>query len=108
MRMDISPEAAERLTHDSADQQLLLKLVYDSEGCGCAVSGVPQLWRVAAAQPGDIAINEGGITVLAEARHTVFFEDVVRLGYEPSKNCYTLKSDGQIYNNRLRIIDKTT
>ena len=108
MRLHIAPAAAERLADHDAQRSPLLKLVYDSEGCGCAVSGVPQLWRVNNTEADDITISEGAVTVLAEKRHAVFFEDDLRLEYEPSRSCFVLKSDGQIYNSRLRVIDKTT
>lgn len=108
MRLHIAQTAVEQLVEPEAERRQLLKLVYDSEGCGCAVSGVPQLWRVDKAEADDMTISEGAVTVLAEKRHAVFFEDVIRLEYEPSRNCFVLKSDGQIYNSRLHVIDKTT
>ncbi len=84
-----------------------IKLVYDSEGCGCAVSGVPQLWIVEGPGSNDSETEASPISVLYETRQAVFFEEnEMTIDYNSSKRAFTLKSKQQIYNNGMRLIDK--
>lgn len=83
-----------------------LKLVYDSEGCGCAVSGVPSLWIVG--EPiGRESVHQGEpFEVWVETKHEVFFEDRMTIDYIQDGIRYVLKSSGQIYNAYMNLIDK--
>lgn len=84
------------------------KLVFDSEGCGCSVDGVPTLWLITNPDPGDVqaGTNEGEVWV--KPQHLVFFEDKLRVGYLPEHRSFKLSSDGQTYTTRLKLQDRTT
>jgi len=83
------------------------KLVSDSEGCGCAMNGVPSFWLIDSPDPDDIgARSNGGLTVVYEKRHEVFFDDRMKVTFDPDKRAFKLASDGQIYSNRLRLEDR--
>ncbi|WP_028548534.1 iron-sulfur cluster biosynthesis family protein [Paenibacillus sp. UNC451MF] len=105
MHITFTEQAVEQIKKHHIDGQEKLKLVYDSEGCGCAVSGVPTLWIVN--QPGDRDLNAEGTPydVLYEKKHEVYFEDRMSLDYRDN-GVYILKSSGQIYNANMRLIDK--
>lgn len=97
---------------ESAIQQLepyaggTLRLVYDSEGCGCAVNGVPSLWLVTNPEPKDLHADAEPFKVVFSPKHEVFFEDELKIDYRADKKSYILKSNGQIYNAGMDLIDK--
>ncbi|KPV59854.1 hypothetical protein QJ48_08770 [Paenibacillus sp. A3] len=83
-----------------------LKLVYDAEGCGCAVSGVPTLWITDEPDRNDFIVAGDPFEVLMDRKHEVFFEENMTVDYQASGYCFILKSSGQIYNANMRLIDK--
>ena len=46
MNITFTDTAKQRLTPCMEQNNTLLKLVFDTEGCGCSVNGVPTLWLV--------------------------------------------------------------
>ncbi|RKP56955.1 hypothetical protein D7Z26_02905 [Cohnella endophytica] len=82
------------------------KLVSDSEGCGCAMNGVAALWAIQAPQEGELQAESNAFEVWYEKRHEVFFDESMRVTYQPEHRAFKLASDGQIYSNRLRIEDR--
>ncbi|XEC92612.1 iron-sulfur cluster biosynthesis family protein [Paenibacillus tarimensis] len=83
---------------------LHLKLLYDTEGCGCVVSGVPALQLVKEIGPDDRIGNGNPFQFLYEPRFEVFFEPQLKVDYDLSRDAFILKSDNQIYTNGLRLI----
>lgn len=98
-------KTVEQITKQLAGRAGEVKLVFDSEGCGCSVSGVPTLWIVD--RPGDKDLRAEGtpFQLLYEQKHEIFFEDRMSLDYDQASG-YVLKSSGQIYNAHMRLIDK--
>ncbi|MBP1995496.1 iron-sulfur cluster biosynthesis family protein [Paenibacillus eucommiae] len=86
----------------------LLKLVFDSEGCGCAMNGVPTLWIIAEADDKDLEAKAEPFRVVYSPKHEVFFEDHMKIDYQAESKAYILKSNNQIYNANLNVIDKQT
>jgi uncharacterized protein YqkB len=91
-----------------AGQSGVLRLVYDNEGCGCAVNGVPTLWIESATQPHDFQIEAVGTPaeLWMEKKHEIYFEDRMTLDYKAEGRSFVLKSNGQIYNAHMNLIDK--
>jgi len=84
------------------------KLVSDSAGCGCAMNGVAALWLIDGPEPDDLHAESNGVEVWYEKRHEVFFDEKMRISYDPSRRAFKLASDGQIYSNQLRLEDRRT
>lgn len=99
---DAIAEVKNRFGSDAA----LWKLVSDSEGCGCSVNGVATLWAIDAPAEGDLQAESNTLEVWYEKRHEVFFDDLMRVTYQPEHRAFKLASDGQIYSNRLKLEDK--
>jgi|SRR5690606_37636850 len=107
MHIHMTNEAASRLQTIRDTSDAVYKLVYDAEGCGCAVSGVPALWLVDRSTKLDTDLTAAeGPTIIYEPRHEVFFEDRLALDYDDRSRSFKLKSSGQIYTNDLAVIDK--
>lgn len=116
MQMEISKTASERIRERFGSGPLRIKLDYDTEGCGCAVNGVPALRLVPHDVPlaagtgrGDDAelaietIGDGNIAFVIEKRHALFFDERMTLDGKPNQPAFVLKSDCQIYHPMLTI-----
>jgi uncharacterized protein YqkB len=106
MRIGWSEEAVRQIRERYGPDAVQLRLVYDTEGCGCAVNGVPALWVVDAKAPGDVAVDCEPLGMSIDPRHEVFFEDHMRIDYRPDARCFRLFSDNQIYASRLVPLDR--
>ena len=106
MKIEWSEEAAKALRDRFGTEPGPLKLVYDAEGCGCAVSGVPALWVVDAPLPDDVRAESDAFELWHERRHEIFFDEALRIGYLPDVRSFSLVSDTQIYTNRLAVLDR--
>jgi uncharacterized protein YqkB len=82
------------------------KLVYDTEGCGCAVNGMAALWIVPGPQEGDVQAESNWGRLWFEPRQEIFFEEELILDYRAGNRAFVLKSKGQIYNPLLLPVDK--
>jgi uncharacterized protein YqkB len=107
--MNIIPtqEALDQLLQMIPSEQPTIKIMYDTEGCGCAVNGVAQLWRVNEMSAEDLIGYDQDIRIIYATRQEVFFEDHLTLGYNSTGRGFVLKSDCQIYNSSMPLIDKT-
>ena len=83
-----------------------LKLKYDTEGCGCVVSGVSALWMVRNSEEGDIEIATNFRPLLMEKTKQVFFDEQMTIDFVEAANSFMLKSPNQILNPRMPLIDK--
>ncbi|THF74615.1 iron-sulfur cluster biosynthesis family protein [Cohnella fermenti] len=105
MIIEWSAEAVQALQEKFGGSGAALKLVSDSEGCGCSVSGVPALWAVEAPGQGDLQAASEPFPVWYEPRHAIFFDERMRIAYNQDYRTFTLASDSQIYTNRLAVRD---
>lgn len=104
MHFTFTSPAAAKLEPYMQDGSKHLKLLYDTEGCGCVVSGVPTL-QVIDAPLADDKLGEGApYSVWYEPRYEVFFEPKLKIDYNEERNAFSLKSDSQIYTANLRLI----
>ncbi|MFD2612120.1 iron-sulfur cluster biosynthesis family protein [Paenibacillus gansuensis] len=83
-----------------------LKLVFDNEGCGCTLSGVPTLWIVDSSETDDLKAEGEPFTTKYRKRDEVFFEDKMKIDYNPQRMAFSLSSSGQIYNAMMSLVDK--
>ncbi|WP_284640047.1 iron-sulfur cluster biosynthesis family protein [Paenibacillus silviterrae] len=107
MRINFTEQAAARISGFlSLTESGVLKLAYDSEGCGCAVSGVPTLWLVDEPGPNDFRLENEEFELWMDRKHEVFFEELMTVDLQPNGIAFVLKSTGQIYTASMRLIDK--
>ncbi|HZG55532.1 iron-sulfur cluster biosynthesis family protein, partial [Paenibacillus sp.] len=77
MHITITDAAAARLSGYSLAPGDRFRLVYDAEGCGCAVSGVASLWLTNAPDPDErqAETNDPAVSIFYLQRQVVFFEE---------------------------------
>ncbi|MBO7746384.1 iron-sulfur cluster biosynthesis family protein [Paenibacillus sp. MWE-103] len=104
MQFTFTPDAVGQLEGPLADTGKSLKLLYDTEGCGCVMNGVPTLALVREPDPQD-KLGEGApYSVWYEPNYEVFFEPELKIDYNAARNAFVLKSDSQIYTANLRLL----
>ncbi|OBZ17443.1 MULTISPECIES: iron-sulfur cluster biosynthesis family protein [Bacillales] len=106
MHIQFSKAAIERLSPYLQDGKSLLKLLHDTEGCGCVVSGVPALQLISEPSVDDKLAQGEPFPFYYEPRHEIYYEPQLRVDYNPSNDSFSLKSDSQIYTLHLRFITK--
>ncbi|MFZ3588532.1 iron-sulfur cluster biosynthesis family protein [Bacillus sp. DJP31] len=83
-----------------------LKLMYDTEGCGCVVSGVAALWQIEEVGNLDIEVETNYVQVWIDRTKLVFFDEKMTIDFLPQYWCYQLKSPNQMLNPRMSFISK--
>lgn len=83
-----------------------VRLVFDSEGCGCGVNGVPALWILPERDKDDLEIHNADIPVVVKRDHAVYFEEHLYLDSEETYPSFRLTGDGQLYGQNIRLLDK--
>ncbi|CAN7577351.1 hypothetical protein LJR153_004208 [Paenibacillus sp. LjRoot153] len=106
MNITFTDTARQRLTSWMDQNNTLLKLVFDTEGCGCSVNGVPTLWLVSAANADDISAVTDTFPLIYKAKDEIFFEENMKIDFHEGNKSYILKSNNQIYNAGMSLVDK--
>ncbi|AOZ90148.1 hypothetical protein BK049_16435 [Bacillus xiamenensis] len=108
MYIHITEPAAAFLTKRQAEhktKELLLR--YDSDGCGCAVSGVPMIW-LTSERTGEweqLKHNQPFHLYIHTAQK-VFFDEEMTIDFNEKANTLMLKSPQQILSPRMGILVK--
>lgn len=109
MHIELTEAAARRLSEYALAPGDRFRLVYDADGCGCAVSGIAALWLLADAYEPDekpAGTNVASLPFTYLARQEVFFDERLRLDYAADRRAFRLSSDGQIYGNGIVVNDR--
>jgi uncharacterized protein YqkB len=101
-----SEEAIQEVQARFGAEARVWKLVSDSEGCGCSVNGIATFWAIQSPDNGELQAESNFFEVWYEQRHEVYFDDLMRVTYQPERRAFKLASDGQIYSNSLKLEDK--
>lgn len=107
MHITFTSAAAEKLSaclRDANGTNLQLKLLHDTEGCGCVVSGVPALELISEPGPDDRLAQGDPFDFWYEPRHEIYYEPKLKVGYNPADGSFSLSSDGQIYSMNVKLI----
>jgi uncharacterized protein YqkB len=107
MEITITEKAAEKIKSRIAEKSGFLKLKYETEGCGCVVSGVSALWLVNELDDDDRELQTNKGSIYIEKSKEVFFEDNMKIDFSEQANCFQLKSPNQYINPRMSFYDKT-
>ncbi|MGD6795346.1 iron-sulfur cluster biosynthesis family protein [Metabacillus indicus] len=87
-----------------SDKQVKLK--YDTDGCGCVVSGVTALWLVDEKDGDDVLVETNAYPVLVEKSKMVFLDEKMTIDFNETANSYMLTCPSQILNPRMSLTVK--
>ncbi|MED3571761.1 iron-sulfur cluster biosynthesis family protein [Cytobacillus praedii] len=108
MEIIVTEEAEKKIkAKRSGKNSSHLKLKYDTEGCGCVVSGVAALWLVNELEDDDHEIHTNIGSIYIEKSKEVFFEETMTIAFSEKANCFQLKSPNQYLNPRMSLYDRT-
>jgi uncharacterized protein YqkB len=105
VNITFTDKAIKQLTPILTQTGRMLKLKYDTDGCGCLVDGVIALWLVNEADEDDIAVETNFVPVLVEKSRLVFYDDTMTIDIAEGMSCFQLKSPGQILNPRMPLVE---
>ncbi|WP_044896433.1 iron-sulfur cluster biosynthesis family protein [Bacillus alveayuensis] len=88
------------------EQDCYVKLKYDTEGCGCTVSGIASLWIVKDIDDEDLRIKTNFLPVYVEKSEWIFFDEDMKIDFHESAHTYMLMSPQQVLNPRMSCVVK--
>ncbi|MGM0874089.1 MAG: iron-sulfur cluster biosynthesis family protein [Bacillota bacterium] len=107
MQLTFTKEAIEQLAPMlEKNKNRVLKLKYDTEGCGCVMSGVTALWLVEEQDVDDVKLETNDVPLYVEKTKMVFLDEQLTISFNKTANCYMLKSPSQILNPRMSLLVK--
>lgn len=106
MEINITATAMQKITEKKGEQEGYLKLKYETEGCGCVMSGVTSLWLVSEIDEDDRAIETSIGPIYVEKSKEVFLNDELIIDFSPSNNSFQLKSPNEYLNPRMSFLNK--
>jgi uncharacterized protein YqkB len=107
MQVTFTKEAIEQLAPKlEENNNRKLKLKYDTDGCGCVMSGVTALWLVDEQDKDDVELETNDVPLLVEKTKMVFLDDQLTISFNQTANCFMLKSPSQILNPRMSLLVK--
>ncbi|MGE7779818.1 iron-sulfur cluster biosynthesis family protein [Peribacillus sp. NPDC097264] len=98
--------AAEKLSDKIQGKEGHLQLKYDTDGCGCVVSGVTALWLVDELEEDNQKVETNGVPLYVEKSKMIFLDDIMTIDFVVEANCFQLKSPNQILNPRMSYFNK--
>ncbi|CAG9621563.1 iron-sulfur cluster biosynthesis family protein [Sutcliffiella rhizosphaerae] len=105
MKVTFTEKAIEKIKVKlDANHGKWLKLKYDTDGCGCVVSGVSALWVTPEKDDDDVALNTNIGPLLMEKSKLVFFDEDMTVDFVESANSFMLKCPSQILNPRMSLL----
>ncbi|MBM7693196.1 uncharacterized protein YqkB [Peribacillus deserti] len=107
MQIEWTMEAEKKLAEKIGGKSGFLKLKYDTDGCGCVVSGVTALWLETEISPGEEEVETNAGPLYIEKSKAIFLDDRMQISFVETSNCFKLTSPNQIINPRLSFLDYT-
>ena len=98
-------EAATKRIQEKVDTDIgLLRIHYETEGCGCVMSGVPVLQWVEKAKTGDVQMNsDATFPIHMEKEKLVFFAEKMKIDISTKGTLFRLSSPQQILNGQMNF-----
>lgn len=106
MMITFTASAVRKLSPYLQDGSSMLKLLHDTEGCGCVMSGVPALQLISSPSVDDREAQGEPFAFYYEPRHEVFYDEPLKVDYNEAAGSFSLRSDNQIYTTHLRFMSQ--
>lgn len=104
MYITFTDEAIGFIESKYSNKNMKIKFLHDSRGCGCADAGVPTLAFIDAPTPYDTIGESNYLPFYYQPEHAVYYDEHIKVGFNPNYHALTLSSDAQIYTNSMRLI----
>ena len=96
MYIEWTERAAEKIAGKLADTdgRGYMQLKYDTDGCGCVVSGVTALWLLNEPEAGSERVETNGIPLYVETSKMIFLDEKMKIDFVPE--CSEKKGDTRL------------
>lgn len=101
--IEITPLAEQRIQESLGDKPGVIKLIYDTEGCGC--DGINRLLIQHESGKFDTSIDAPPFTFVVDQQHQIFYEQSLKLDADQNYPTFKLSSDSAIYSTNVTIQD---
>lgn len=106
MIIQLTVDAERKLKETIGETPGSVRLIYDTEGCGCAVNGIPGLRIINELDQEDIIVSSGdSVPFVINRRQEVFFEESLKLDVLPGLSSFRLDSSSQTYGTNIQLVD---
>ncbi|MBD1378735.1 iron-sulfur cluster biosynthesis family protein [Metabacillus arenae] len=105
MQITLTDKAIQKI-HEKLTENHKLKLKYDTDGCGCVVSGVTVLWAIEKEEEDDLLVETNDLPIYVEKSKMVFLDEQMTIDFQDKVNTFVLKCPSQILNPRMSFIKK--
>ncbi|HWO75762.1 MAG TPA: iron-sulfur cluster biosynthesis family protein [Bacillus sp. (in: firmicutes)] len=107
MFITITEKASTEIEKKLKTKESVLRLHYDTEGCGCAVSGVPTLYLEQTSKPGDHqAESNAKVRIFYNPQHQIFLGDRLTIDFSEKANTFQLKTPNEMLSPRMKLIER--
>lgn len=103
IKLEVSPLAERRLQENLGEQPGVIKLYYDTEGCGC--DGISTLLIQNERGKYDIPIEAGSLSFVVDQQHQIFYEEMLWLDAEENYPAFKLSSKSSTYSSNVQLRD---
>ncbi|WP_230202412.1 iron-sulfur cluster biosynthesis family protein [Paenibacillus ihumii] len=103
IKLEVSPLAARRIQEKLGEQSGVIKLYYDTEGCGC--DGINTLLIQNRQGEFDIPLDAGDLSFVVDRQHQIFYEDLLWLDAEENYPTFKLSSKSSTYSSNVQLRD---
>ncbi|WP_419881275.1 iron-sulfur cluster biosynthesis family protein [Peribacillus sp. B-H-3] len=107
MKIEWTEAAMKKIQEKLNGTKGLLKLKYDTDGCGCVVSGVTALWLVDEIDEEDLRVETRMGDIYLERSKVIFLDESMKVDFSPEANSFMLKTSNEILNPRLGFYNRT-
>ncbi|ELK44898.1 iron-sulfur cluster biosynthesis family protein [Halobacillus sp. ACCC02827] len=101
MKLRITDEAMEQLKRMEETERPIIRLFYDTEGCGCGVNGLPMIRFDDKRYDTDKEVENEAYPVVIDDQQSVFFKQEMKLDF--AKGTFRLSSPDGILNPIIPI-----
>ncbi|MFQ3542898.1 iron-sulfur cluster biosynthesis family protein [Halobacillus rhizosphaerae] len=103
MKLTITHQAEEELQRIKDPAKPLLRLFYDTEGCGCGVNGLPSIRQESERRETDLEVQSTSFSTIIDNQQAIFFKNEMKLDFV--KGSFRLSSPEGMLNPIISIKD---
>ncbi|GAB2573937.1 iron-sulfur cluster biosynthesis family protein [Gracilibacillus alcaliphilus] len=101
MKLTITDQALKKLMEINNEEQLLLALTYDTEGCGCGVNGMPTITLIKEQTANQHQVECEQAQTVVQHQQAVFFNKDMKLDYNGAT--FRLSSPEEMLNPFISV-----
>jgi len=107
IKLTVSEQAITKIIEKIGNTNRYVKLLYDTDGCGCGVNGVAALAITSDLEVYDIEVETNApFSIFIDKSSAVFFDDEMQIDYSSNTHSFQLKSKQQMFNARMSIMEQ--